>query len=119
MGIVYRVVDLKLNREVAIKVLPPELVADPERKRRLIQEAQAVAALNHPNIATIHEIDEAGGTNFIAMERIEGRSSVNCFPEDRFPSLARSRSPRRLPKVSRALTKKGSSTGISSPRTSW
>ena len=53
MGIVYKALDLKLNREVALKVLPPELVSDPDRKRRFVQEAQAAAALKHPNIATM------------------------------------------------------------------
>ena len=72
MGIVYKALDLKLNREVALKVLPPELVSDPDRKRRFIQEAQAAAALKHPNIATIYEIDEVEGVDFIAMELIEG-----------------------------------------------
>jgi serine/threonine-protein kinase len=73
MGIVYRAVDLTLNREVALKVLPPELVSDPERKRRFIQEAQAAAALQHPHVAVIHEIDEAEGVTFIAMELIRGK----------------------------------------------
>ncbi len=50
MGIVYKALDLKLNREVALKVLPPELVSDPDRKRRFVQEAQAAAALKHNNI---------------------------------------------------------------------
>jgi serine/threonine-protein kinase len=72
MGIVYRAVDLKLNREVAIKVLPPELVSDPDRKRRFIQEAQAAAALDHPHAAIVHEIDEIDGVTFIAMELIRG-----------------------------------------------
>ncbi len=72
MGIVYKALDLKLNREVALKVLPPELVSDPDRKRRFIQEAQAAAAIKHPNIATIYEIDEVDGVDFIAMELIEG-----------------------------------------------
>jgi serine/threonine protein kinase len=72
MGIVYRAVDVKLNREVAFKVLPPELIADPERKRRFVQEAQAAAALEHPNIAVIYEIDDADGVSFIAMELIDG-----------------------------------------------
>ncbi len=72
MGIVYRALDVKLNREVALKVLPPELVSDPERKRRFIQEAQAAAALHHPHIATVFEIDEVDETTFIAMERIKG-----------------------------------------------
>ena len=68
MGIVYRALDLKLDREVALKVLPPELVADPERKRRFVQEAKAAAKLEHPHIAVVYEIDEADGTTFIAME---------------------------------------------------
>ena len=73
MGIVYRAVDKKLDREVALKVLPPELVADPERKRRFVQEAKAAAALHHPPIATIFEIDEVEDTTFIAMELIRGQ----------------------------------------------
>ena len=72
MGIVYRALDIKLNRDVALKVLPPELVSDRERKERFVREAQAAAALKHPNIAVVHEIDEIDGTTFIAMELIEG-----------------------------------------------
>ena len=68
MGIVYRAVDLKLDREVALKVLPPELVSDPERKRRFIQEAKAAAKLEHPHIGVVHEIDEAEGVTFIAYD---------------------------------------------------
>jgi Tol biopolymer transport system component len=73
MGIVYRARDTQLNREVALKVLPPELVADPERKRRFVQEAQAAAALTHPHIAAVYEIGESGGISFITMELIDGR----------------------------------------------
>jgi len=72
MGIVYRALDLKLNREVALKLLPQELMADSERKRRFIQEARAAAALDHPHIATVHEIDEAEGETFIVLELIRG-----------------------------------------------
>jgi len=72
MGIVYRATDLSLNRDVALKVLPTELVADPERRRRFLQEAQAAAALEHPHIAVIHEVGETEGTTFIAMELIRG-----------------------------------------------
>ncbi|MGH9390102.1 MAG: protein kinase domain-containing protein, partial [Vicinamibacteria bacterium] len=72
MGIVYRALDLKLNREVAVKVLPSELVADSDRRRRFVQEAQAAAALNHPHIAVVHEIDEADGVTFMAMELLGG-----------------------------------------------
>lgn len=72
MGIVYRAVDLKLDREVALKVLAPELLADPELRRRFVQEARAAAALQHPAIAVVHEIDEAEGVTFIAMELVRG-----------------------------------------------
>jgi tetratricopeptide (TPR) repeat protein/TolB-like protein/predicted Ser/Thr protein kinase len=89
MGIVYRAVDVKLNREVALKVLPPELVADPERKRRFIQEAQAAAALDHPHIAVIFEIDEVDGVTFIAMELIRGEKLEDVLEKER-PPLARS-----------------------------
>jgi len=85
MGIVYRALDLKLNREVALKVLPPGLVTDEERKVRFIQEARAAAALFHPNIATVFEIDEADGTTFIAMELIEGAKLRAVLSRERLP----------------------------------
>ena len=74
MGIVYKAEDTKLKRTVALKFLSSNLVGDGEEKKRFLREAQAAAALNHPNIATIHEIDEADGQTFIAMEFIEGKS---------------------------------------------
>ncbi len=85
MGIVYRAVDLKLNREVALKVLPPELVADEDRKARFIQEALAAAAIHHPHIATVFEIDDADGTTFIAMELIEGEKLRQTLSRGRLP----------------------------------
>src|SRR5207244_1417388 len=63
-----------LDRPVAIKVLPPERVEDPERKRRFVQEAKAASALNHPNIVHIYDIDTASGVEFIAMEYVEGNT---------------------------------------------
>ncbi len=73
MGVVYRARDTHLDRTVAIKVLRPETVGDPERKRRFVQEAKAASALNHPNIITIHDIDTAGGVDFIVMEYADGK----------------------------------------------
>jgi tetratricopeptide (TPR) repeat protein/TolB-like protein/predicted Ser/Thr protein kinase len=72
MGVVYRALDTTLHREVAIKILPPELVADPERKRRFLVEAQTASQLEHPHIGVIHEVGDADGMSFIAMELIRG-----------------------------------------------
>ena len=85
MGIVYKAMDLKLNREVALKVLPRELVSDPERKRRFVQEAQAAAALKHPNIGVVYEIDDDDGVDFIAMELIEGESLADIAKHGPLP----------------------------------
>ncbi|MBA2301344.1 MAG: protein kinase [Acidobacteria bacterium] len=72
MGVVYRGVDVNLGREVAIKILPEDLLHDPERRARLTQEARAASSLEHPHIAVIHEVGEAEGVIFIAMELIRG-----------------------------------------------
>jgi two-component system LytT family response regulator len=72
MGVVYRATDTRLGREVALKVLAPGPGDDPERERRLRREAQAAAALAHPAICVIYEIDEADGATFIAMELVRG-----------------------------------------------
>jgi eukaryotic-like serine/threonine-protein kinase len=74
MGVVWQALDTKLNRHIALKLLPAELTADPERRRRFVREARTAAAVTHPNIVTIYEIDEADGITFIAMELVEGRS---------------------------------------------
>ena len=74
MGVVYKAEDTRLQRTVALKFLPPELTRDPQAKSRLIQEARAAAALDHPNICPVYEIGEAEGTMFIAMPCVIGRS---------------------------------------------
>jgi eukaryotic-like serine/threonine-protein kinase len=74
MGVVFRAEDERLGRAVALKVLPPERLADEEHRLRFLREARAAAAVTHPNIATVHEIGEAGGVVFIAMELVEGRT---------------------------------------------
>jgi Tol biopolymer transport system component len=85
MGEVYRARDTRLRREVAIKVLPPELVADEERRRRFLQEARAASALNHPNIVTIHEIETVGDVDFIVMEYVAGQTLDAVIPKQGMP----------------------------------
>jgi serine/threonine protein kinase/TolB-like protein len=72
MGQVYLAEDTRLDRQVALKILPPELAQDRDRRERFIREAKAVAALNHPNIVVIHSVEEQDGQVFLTMERIEG-----------------------------------------------
>jgi serine/threonine-protein kinase len=74
MGEVYQAKDLKLGRNVAIKVLPGEFAQDPDRVSRFRREAKLLASLNHPNIAAIHGLEESGGTNFLVLELVEGET---------------------------------------------
>src|SRR2546423_7148606 len=74
MGEVYLAQDMKLDRKVALKILPAEIAGDRNRMNRFVQEAKAASALNHPNIITIHEIDQTDAAHFIAMEFIDGQT---------------------------------------------
>ncbi len=85
MGAVYRAHDRQLRRPVALKVLPPEYAADPERRERLLREARAASALNHPNIVGIYEAGSDQGVSFIAMELVEGKTLQEAIPAKGLP----------------------------------
>ena len=74
MGVVYKARDTRLNRFVALKLLPSDKLSNLERKRRFVQEAQAASGLSHPHIVHIYDIDQANGVDFIAMEYVEGKT---------------------------------------------
>ncbi len=80
MGVVYKAHDPRLNRPVAIKVLPPEKIADPAAKQRFVREAKAASALNHPGIITIHDICSDAETDFLVMEWIDGKTLAESIP---------------------------------------
>jgi serine/threonine-protein kinase len=85
MGVVYKARDTRLGRTVAIKLLPPDSMADADRKGRFLREAKAASALNHPNIVTIHEIDVFEQTDFMVMELVEGEALDRLIPEGGLP----------------------------------
>ena len=85
MGEVYRARDARLGRDIALKVLPPDVAGDPERLRRFEQEARAVASLNHPNIITIHSVEEADHVRFLTMELVDGQPLKDLIPRQGMP----------------------------------
>ena len=86
MGEVYLAVDSKLDRKVALKFLPRQMSSQPDAQARFLQEARAASALNHPNICTIHDLQEADGQLFIVMEYVEGQTLRD--PDTAFHSQA-------------------------------
>jgi serine/threonine-protein kinase len=87
MGVVYKAMDERLRRPVALKVPPPHLLGDDRRRRRFLREAQTAARVTHPNIAVIHDVDETEDVIFIAMEYVEGRSLRDLLREGPIPLL--------------------------------
>ena len=81
MGEIYKALDTRLNRTVAIKVLPSAKSGDPERRRRFLQEAQAASGLNHPSIITIHDVISDGDTEFMVMEYVQGKTLNDLIPK--------------------------------------
>src|ERR671937_1788928 len=100
MGAVYRATDTKLNRDVAVKVLPDSFAADPDRMARFTREAQVLASLNHPNIAAIYGIEERA----LVMELVEGETLKGPLPAETALRYAK-----QIAKRSKPLTKKESS----------
>src|SRR5687767_4894086 len=85
MGVVYRASDTRLERPVAIKILPGELTADAGERRRFLREARAASSLNHPHIVTVHEVGEDGGTTFIVMELVDGEPLDRVLAQGALP----------------------------------
>jgi len=85
MGEVYRARDTKLDREVALKILPPDAANDAAGLERFQREAKTVASLSHPHIVTLHSVEEADGIHFLTMELVEGRSLDRVLTDDRLP----------------------------------
>src|SRR5215831_1507715 len=80
MGEIYKALDTRLNRHVAIKVLPSARTGDPERRKRFLLEAQAASALNHPSIITIHDVISEGDNEFMVMELVSGKTLSDLIP---------------------------------------
>jgi len=111
MGEVYRAKDMKLGRDIALKILPASFTSDPERVARFHREAQVLASLNHPHIAQIYGLEEANDTQFLVLELVDGESLDKRIGE-KFPLMRRSVSASRSPKRSKRPMRRASSIGI-------
>ena len=113
MGEVYRARDAKLNRDVALKVLPETFTADPDRRARFTREAQVLASLSHPNIAHIHGFEDAGPTPALVMELVDGPTLAEMIRGVAvYRSMKCSRSRGRSPRRSKRRTNAGSCIAI-------
>ena len=111
MGVVYRAEDETLRRTVALKLLRTT-DADAEGKQRFLREARSAAAITHPNVAMVHQVGEADGRLYIAMELVEGRTCACGSGTAASTSRPRATSPARWPGGSRPPTRRGSFTAI-------
>ena len=111
MGEVYRARDTRLERDVAIKVLPERLAADPKALSRFEREARAVAAMSHPNILAIHDFGEERGVRYAVTELLEGETLRERLARERSPGARQRRSGSRSPKGSPRRTRRASSIG--------
>ena len=115
MGEVYRARDTKLGRDVAIKMLPADFTADPERRARFAREARLLATLNHPHIGAIYGLEESDGVAALVLEFVDGPTLADASNMAPCRSLRRWRSRDRLPRRSRPRTTRGSSIAILKP----
>ena len=104
MGQVYRATDTRLKRQVAIKILPPSLAADPDRLARFQREAEVLASLNHPNIAAVYGLEEGAGITPLVMELVEATTCRSGLRAARSRSVRRFRSRTRSPTRSKQRT---------------
>ncbi len=110
MGVVYRATDTKLNRDVALKILPQQFASDIQRMGRFQREAQVLASLSHANIGHIYGIEDAGATKALVLELIEGQHWQTRSPRVQFLLRKHSRLPFKLQREWRMPTRRGSST---------
>ena len=119
MGVVYKARDTKLERPVAIKLLPPELMSTADRRTRFFQEARSAAALTHPSIAQVYDIDEAEGSVFIAMEYVDGKTVGRLILDRELDLLGAVEIALQVAEDWPKRTRPASSTATSNPKMSW
>jgi len=118
MGEVYKGRDTRLDRSVAIKILPAALAADSQFRDRFDREARAISQLDHPHICALYDVGEQTGTAYLVMQYLEGETLADRLTRGHSHPIRRCRSRSRLPTRSPLRTRRASSTGISSPATS-